>query len=581
MCPITVHPMLRPLAAALFAAAVLACPGGSVGHAGVVPGDMVPIAGAVPPLQHTTAGRYLAGRFAESQNDLSSAAELLSPVAGQGGVAERAFLVLLSSGRVGEALDVARGLSSSDRGFVPPRLLLLADAVGTRRFEDAAEMLAGIPSDSFGNGLRPLVEAWVKMGLGEVDEALGALEALRNGALGNNVIILHSALINDLANRTDAAAQLYRESFTSTPAPRRFVRFGVSFFLRQGQPEEAAALYARYLKTDTQNEALHHEAGHLADSLGGLPVVGSSAEGLAEAVFNLATVLVSRNFMPPVLPLLRIALHLKPDFPAAQLMIGDVFRRVERHEEAIAAYRGIRVDTPYHWTGRLRTGHSLEDTGQLSKARDVLEAMAAERPAAIQPLATLGNLLRYGEQFEAAADSYDKAIERIPEAAPEYWFLFYHRGIAHERAKHWVEAEEDLLKAIELNPGDPYLLNYLAYSWVDRNMNLDQALEMLEQALKKQPSAGSIIDSMGWALYRLERFEGAILHLERASSLQPLDSIILDHLGDAYWRVGRRNEARHQWYQALSLDPDEGRIPVLEAKIRDGLQAESGGGSGG
>ena len=153
-----------------------------------------------------------------------------------------------------------------------------------------------------------------------------------------------------------------------------------------------------------------------------------------------------------------------------------------------------------------------------------------------------------------------------------YQWLLYSRGIALERAKKWDRAEKDFERALRLNPDQPYVLNYLAYSWVEQGVNLQRARKMIERAVEQRPDDGYIVDSLGWVLYRLEDFKEAVVHLERAVELRPRDPTINDHLGDAYWRADRRREARFQWKRALTLDPEPEMVSAIEDKVRNGLK---------
>jgi len=128
-----------------------------------------------------------------------------------------------------------------------------------------------------------------------------------------------------------------------------------------------------------------------------------------------------------------------------------------------------------------------------------------------------------------------------------------------------------MLKALELQPDQPLVLNYLGYSWVDMHRNIDQATRMIERAVQLRPNDGAIVDSLGWALYRLGRYDEAVVQLERAVELKGGDPVITDHLGDAYWRVGRQEEARFQWRRALGLKPDQDMTLQVQRKLDHGL----------
>ena len=146
-----------------------------------------------------------------------------------------------------------------------------------------------------------------------------------------------------------------------------------------------------------------------------------------------------------------------------------------------------------------------------------------------------------------------------------HWRLFYVRGIAFERLGEWPKAEADFLRALELEPDQPLVLNYLGYTWVEQGRNLDEARTMIEKAVELRPDDGYIVDSLGWVAYRLGDFEEAVRQLELAVELVPGDPIINDHLGDAYWQVGRLNEARfpvaarsYPWAGGRARRPDPG-----------------------
>jgi Flp pilus assembly protein TadD len=184
----------------------------------------------------------------------------------------------------------------------------------------------------------------------------------------------------------------------------------------------------------------------------------------------------------------------------------------------------------------------------------------------------LGDLLREKKRFIEAADAYSEAIRRLRAAgAPERWSLFYSRGISLERAGQWERAEADLLHALKLKPDQPLVLNYLGYSWIDRGAHLHRGLQMIEKAVDLRPEDGYIVDSLGWAHYRLGDYHSAVQYLEKAVELVPNDPTINDHLGDAYWQTGRLIEARYQWRRALQFGPEKDEVKPIESKLVRGV----------
>jgi Flp pilus assembly protein TadD len=222
-------------------------------------------------------------------------------------------------------------------------------------------------------------------------------------------------------------------------------------------------------------------------------------------------------------------------------------------------------------TAVVRVATNLDAMGDRPEAIRRLSNIVATRPDDLDAVSVLGDILRYDEQYEKATEAYGKAIELSGGNRPADWRFYYVRGIAYERSKQWELAEADFLKALELNPDQPQVLNYLGYSWVDQGMNLKPALEMIEKAVKAQPQDGYIVDSLGWAFYRLGRIDEAVDVLEDAVQLRPNDPEINDHLGDAYWTAGRVQEARFQWKIAIDVDEDGNVTERATRKLAEGL----------
>jgi tetratricopeptide (TPR) repeat protein len=257
------------------------------------------------------------------------------------------------------------------------------------------------------------------------------------------------------------------------------------------------------------------------------------------------------------------------------MLIGETFDALRRPEDALVMYRSIDANSAFAWTARLRAAADLADLKRVDEAVAELKAALADRPDRADAAITLGDVLRQAERYGEASEAYDQAFARIRTIEPRHWSLFYVRGITLERTKNWSRAEEDFLRALELEPDQPLVLNYLGYSWVEQRANLDRALEMIERAVELRPNDPYIIDSLGWALYQLGDIDGAVRNLEKSVELLSNDPIINDHLGDAYWRAGRKAEAQFQWQRSLALKPDDELAAKVRLKLSRGLAADA------
>jgi tetratricopeptide (TPR) repeat protein len=292
---------------------------------------------------------------------------------------------------------------------------------------------------------------------------------------------------------------------------------------------------------------------------------------MAEAHLALAGSLRRQDAAEFSLALTRLALRLRPGFPPALLMAADALSDEREYAAAIAMLDQVPADHLLAGVAGLRRATALDRLDRTEEATAQFRAIAAANPRASQPHARLGEMFRMRSRWQEAAESYSEAIRRIPAPEAAHWTLFYSRGIAFERSGQWPAAEADFRRALELSPDQPYVLNYLGYTWVERGENLTEARRMLERAVGLRPQDGNIADSLGWALFKLGDLNGAIRWLERAVELEPRNSVINDHLGDAYWAAGRHREAQFQWRRALALGPEGEEGPKIEAKIRDGL----------
>jgi len=521
-------------------------------------------------------GSYLAGLFAEKRRDLTAAADLMKRTVEDDPENERllrrAFILFLGSGQYDTALKFAERLAEREAGTTVSLLLLAARSVKVGKFDDAQKWLQEVPIQGLAKYSRPIAAAWIGAGLEDYTTAIKSLGPLSKESSFGSLTDLHLALLHELAGKSDGAMAVYTKATKDMDkAPLRVVRAMGAFLERRGETDQARQLYETYLKVHPTSYLMISEKDRLEAGNAPVPIAADAAAGFAEGMFNLASALPLTRAGAAALLYVRLAAFLKPEFPVAQLLLGDILDQSDRHADSIAIYQNIALDSPYSWLARLKMAASLDHVDRIDEAKALLEQMAAERPAEIEPLVRLGSVLRVREDFVGAEQAYNRAFQRLAEVTPNYWSLYYYRGISRERQKKWSEAEKDFLRALELNPDQPYVLNYLGYSWVDQGVNLDRAKAMIERAVKQRRDDGYIVDSMGWVLYRLGAYGEAVQHLERAVELRPLDPIISDHLGDAYWRVGRRQEARFQWRRALNLDPEREEIGKIETKIKNGL----------
>ncbi len=546
----------------LLAVALLsACAAGGGDGSGLQIGGGPPVSGAF--------GAYLAGRFAAAETDTTVAADSLMQALrvdpDQPELRTRAFLAALMDGR-SDALRLARQLPDN----VIANLLLAGSDVQAGRWDRAEQRLRQLNRAGPIQVLQPTMLAWVLLGRGQPDAALALLRPLVDGNRLRALNALHAALIADVAGRPREADRLIHLALADQPeASLRLATLASGVLARAGHAAEAQ----RLLDTigETGDDAALAVAEPNRRALLAARGVATPADGMAEAYVALAAAMRAQAQQDMAMVLAQLALRLRPGFAPALILSADVLADQSHDEAALRLLDGIPSDDPLAGVVVLRRAGLLDKLNRADEGVALLRRLADTYPAQPQPMARLGDLLRRRERYAEAASAYDQAVRRTGQLRGRDWPLLYARGIARERSENWSGAEADLLKALDLAPEQPLVLNYLGYSWAEQNKNLDRARAMLLRATELRPQDGNIADSLGWVLFRLGDLRGAITWLEKAVELEPRNSVINDHLGDAYWAAGRQREGRFQWRRALTTEPEAAEVPKLEAKLRDGL----------
>jgi len=247
------------------------------------------------------------------------------------------------------------------------------------------------------------------------------------------------------------------------------------------------------------------------------------------------------------------------------VLVGDIMSGMDDIDSARLAYNMVPPSSPEYSNARAKLAWSYQTAGDkdtaMRLAADAVAANPNDRDAAI----TEADLLRANDHYVEAAQVLNRLI--AAEGAKPDWRLLYMRGVSLERSGDWPAAEKDLTQALAQQPDEPELLNYLGYSWIDRGERLSEALDMVRRASEADPHSGAMVDSLGWAYYRLGDYPKAVQKLEEAVELDAGDPEINNHLGDAYWKVGRRDEAVFQWRRVLTLQPDATIKADVERKL--------------
>lgn len=546
-------------------------------------GNVVAEAPAAGPEEWSGTGAYLAGMTAFDARDMGRAADLLSIALGEEptdpGLAQKTLFAMLSDSRIADAIDLAKRMQAAGFKSALITVALIQEQARAGKYAEALELARQLPDDRLMAVIGPMLRGWLAMGAKDKQAALDELQPLTEMEGATMLHQVQVGLIQDHAGDAKAAeANLLAAIDSTVEIPAQLAELYVALMLRQGKEQAARDMVERY-RAQAQGRG-EDVAGamlrRIEASPGKGPLITDVKQGLAIAYGQIGMELMADDFNGDALWLVQLALDLDPKLDIARVALGDLYRQIGRWDAAIAAYAQVERSSIYHRPAQLSIAECYRQQEKNAEAEKMLRQVMEEDPADISAAQQLGQLLRSTKDYTGAAKAYTIAIERLGKLETEDWQLFYYRGIAYERAKNWPPAEQDFLKALELSPDEPYVLNYLAYTWVERREHLDKALPMLEKAVQQRPEEGFIVDSLGWAHYMLGDYEKAVVNLEKAVQLAPTDPVLNDHLGDAYWKVGRHHEARFQWSRALSFEPEPDLQPAIEKKLEEGLPDQSG-----
>ncbi|WP_065816100.1 MAG: tetratricopeptide repeat protein [Nitratireductor rhodophyticola] len=527
-------------------------------------------------------GAFLAARAAEADNDFESAIDYyeraLAFEPDNQGIQQSLLLALVAEGRFDDALPHARALKSVPEMERFSRLGLAVDALRKEKYAQAENWLKLVLESDLDRLITSIMSTWTELGQGRADEALKALGDLEGPDWYRLFQSYHRALMLAQSGR-DAEAEkafdaLLGDVSAASAGPDTYMRAAEAYaawLVGRGEKDKALAALEKgetYITGRAATTILREKIE--ADEPVAFPVPDPRA-GAAEILLNIATALNRGGGEPFVKLYLNYALALSPDNDDILIQLASLAEQQSEPEKAIGFYDRIKPGSPWRRLAELQTGLNLADLDRHDEAETYLNAAIEKDPDDIRAYLSLGRVYAVQKDFRSAAGVYDRAVARIKEPEREDWSLFYQRGIAYERLKEWEKAEPNFFKALELYPDQPQVLNYLGYSWVDMNIKLEEGLELIGRAVELRPNDGYIVDSLGWAHYRLGRYEEAAKELERAVSLRPEDPVLNDHLGDAYWRTGRRLEATYQWSHARDLDPEPELLAEVEKKLKEGL----------
>ncbi|MEN0652887.1 MULTISPECIES: tetratricopeptide repeat protein [Hyphobacterium] len=518
-------------------------------------------------------GAFLAARFAGTSQDLGIASDYFAAALehepGSVFLADRTFLAATIAGDMQRSADAARlAVSGADESGLA-RLHLAAEAIRAGRGAEAESWLADGNYGPFNQLLADMLRGWALASTGDFDGALASADTMNAPGFSAPFVTMHEALLLDRAGRNEDAEAAYRDAMAGASYRRVTVELYGAFLERQGRRGEAEALYVASLAEAPGDPGIEADLERVRSG-GRAPRSLSLSQMASRAILGPSAAVAAQADMEISILYLRLAQRLDPDYAPTLILMGGSLDRMGFSEAALDAFDAVPRG-PFWMSSRIERLWLQARSGDPDGARADVRRLA-EETGNLEALTLLADLSRANGELETAATLYEEIAARYEAQgdAPD-WRYYFFRAAVLDQLGRWDEAEALFLRALEISPNEPDVLNHLGYVWVTQGRNIEEAFSMIRTAAAQEPDAGYIVDSLGWAHYVRGEYQEAVRHLERAVELDPASPTINFHLGDAYWQVGRGVEARYQWQRALELDPDPDEIEALNDRLATGI----------
>ncbi len=531
--------------------------------------------------QETVYGNYLAGRIAHIRQDYDNAAYYYVKSLEKGMVNKdllgKTYIILASQGKIDKAAkyaEIARK-NGDDNTFIDVIFAVRDFKFG--KYKESRDRLTQIQEKTYQNLITPLFAAWSYTGEGNYNQAVAELEKLSQTEEIKTVYYLHKGLIAEYFKDPNTAQKCYDIVINDRGGDVSFraLQIITNFFVRSGNKGKAENLVSKYYGTSNIKEMLSSLNKKIKESDSSVPLLIDSAnKGAAEVFLEVALLFKSIPAGYDYAQMyMAVSEYFNPDNDITKIAMADIFEERQMYKDANKYYDSVSKKSEMFYPAQIKKANNLSEEKQYDAAVKVLKKLLRDNPKNFQVLFNLGDVLRINNQQTDAIKYYNEAIDSIFYESEKYWPVYYALAVSYDKNKEWVKAQESLEKALKLSNRHPQVLNYLGYSWLKYNINVDKAASMILEAYEKEPNDGVIIDSLGWVYFKTGDYKNAILYLEKASELNPQNAVISDHLGDAYWLGGRKNEAVFQWKRALKQEEDNEDLNKknVKSKIENGL----------
>jgi tetratricopeptide (TPR) repeat protein len=523
---------------------------------------------------------YFSGIVAYDNNDNSQALKFFKSskylIKKHNSYLENYVNTLVLEGRVQQAKnEIKHNLTKDNSNFFEAHLVLALDSLKKRNFKKSKEYLQSSYEFINNDKLSLVIAETLKQYLYVFEE--NKISKIKN-KFGN------FSFINEVFQRCylkDKNTKVYFNSLVNSQSDAdysRYIFFYLSYLLENNEYEEAkiitnninninSPLLISQGKKWVENQKFE-EFKKIFSCKNPNDIVG-------EFFFLVSNLYSSQDNYEKSNFYLNISNYLNPKFKFNLSLLAENYYINQNYSKTLKILEMFdKNDEFYYWFRLKKEAQIISKEKNKDKSLDFINLNFKKiKNPSIKIIFDVANFNKNAKKYEEAIKYYNKIITKIDINNMQlYAEILYRRGSCFERLGDYVNSDKDLLKSLEVNPDDAYVLNYLAYSWLEREYKIDLSLQMLEKAYAKRSNDPYIIDSIGWAFYLVNDYEKAENFLKRAVELMPDDPIVNDHYGDILWKLDRKIQARYFWKNVLNLEETEAEMKKnIKDKLINGL----------
>ena len=301
----------------------------------------------------------------------------------------------------------------------------------------------------------------------------------------------------------------------------------------------------------------------------------NSNDIVSEFIFLVANLYSSQEDYEKSNFYLNVAYFLNPKFKFNLSLLAENHHVNKNYIKSLKVLENFNEKNEfYHWFKIKKEAQIISKQKNEQVSMDFINSRFEKiKDPSIKIIFDIANFNKNAKKYKVAINYYNKILSKININSELYAEILFRRGGSYERIGDYKNSDKDLLESLEINPDDAYVLNYLAYSWLERDYKIDTSIQMLERAYAKKSNDAYIIDSIGWAYYLIEDYLKAESFLKRAVELMPEDPVVNDHYGDILWKLDRKIQARYFWASVLNLEETEDDMKKkINNKLIEGLK---------